>query len=353
MAIKSIRWVEGHKSSEIAAALADFVSAAKKSVDIAIYDFRLSDDDPDRATVVDAIKNAAKKCAVRLAFDDTKSSDTTATGKATIGSDPAPRGTKEFVQAAFPESTKVKTVAIAGSHLMHSKYIVRDGQDIWTGSANFTHDAWSAQENNVVQLSSKELAAHYEADFTQLWTTRDIKGTGKDDYGSVTIDGSEVEFGFAPGSGSAVASLFVDGIQGAGKTQVHLATMILSSGPILGALIDHLHGGGTVSGVYDATQMAGVEDDWKKYPTTSGTKLAQWNVVKPHLRGKHSQPYTDGGVHDFMHDKILATEKVVITGSFNLSRNAESNAENALAFHDPALAAQYVGYIEGIRFPKK
>jgi hypothetical protein len=42
-----------------------------------------------------------------------------------------------------------------------------------------------------------------------------------------------------------------------------------------------------------------------------------------------------------MHDKLLVTDNVVLTGRFNLSRNAESNAENVLAIHSPALAKEY------------
>lgn len=52
----------------------------------------------------------------------------------------------------------MKTKAIAGSSLMHNKYIIRDGSSVWMGSANFTDDAWTLQENNIVQVASKELA---------------------------------------------------------------------------------------------------------------------------------------------------------------------------------------------------
>ena len=32
---------------------------------------------------------------------------------------------------------------IAGMKLMHSKFILRDGQTVWTGSANMTDDAFT------------------------------------------------------------------------------------------------------------------------------------------------------------------------------------------------------------------
>jgi phosphatidylserine/phosphatidylglycerophosphate/cardiolipin synthase-like enzyme len=301
---------------------------------------------------VNALIAAAKRGVdVKIAFDHTKATDST-TDKTVVGNDPAPRGTKEFVEGAFPESTGVKHVPVAGSHLMHSKYVIRDGAtasaSVWTGSANFTNDAWNKQENNVLQLHSTDLAAHYETDFAQLWTTKNIKGTGNNQYGTVKVGAIEVEFGFAPGEGSAIASLFVDAIQGAGpKGMVRVASMVLSSGPILGALVDHLHGGGGLTGVYDATQMQGVVGDFQKGAKPS-PKLALWKEVQPHLVGKHSAKYTPTGVHDFMHDKLLVTSAAVLTGSFNLSQSAESNAENVLEIHDPALAAEYATYIDSL-----
>jgi phosphatidylserine/phosphatidylglycerophosphate/cardiolipin synthase-like enzyme len=46
--------------------------------------------------------------------------------------------------------------------------------------------------------------------------------------------------------------------------------------------------------------------------------------------------------HAISHNKIIIDSKVVITGSFNFTKAAEeSNAENLLVIHDPALAAKY------------
>jgi phosphatidylserine/phosphatidylglycerophosphate/cardiolipin synthase-like enzyme len=47
-----------------------------------------------------------------------------------------------------------------------------------------------------------------------------------------------------------------------------------------------------------------------------------------------------------MHNKVLLTDSIVLTGSFNLSRNAESNAENVLAIPDLALVDAYREYVE-------
>lgn len=331
----------GGHSVVVVNAFVEFVKAAKSTLHIAIYDFQL--DGKARQEVVEAIHAAAKRGVdVKIAYDHTKTENTATLGKGILGSDPAPRGTMAFVQANFPD---LPTKPIAGSHLMHNKYIIRDGSDVWMGSANFTTSAWTRQENNILRLHSKELAKHYEEDFKSLWESGDIRGTGKNDYGALEAGGAPVEFAFCPGEGSAAASLFVDSIQGAGKT-LWLSSMVISSGPILGALVDYLKSGGKIRGVYDATQMHGVEKDWQPAGKPVSPKLALWLEVKSHLVGKHSAPYSETSVHDFMHNKLLVTENTVVTGSFNLSRNAESNAENALSLKSKKLCNEYIDYIE-------
>ena len=54
--------------------------------------------------------------------------------------------------------------------------------------------------------------------------------------------------------------------------------------------------------------------------------------------GKPSTPWGAGSVHDFMHAKLTVVDDVVFTGSYNLSRSGEQNAENVLEIEDAALA---------------
>ena len=54
--------------------------------------------------------------------------------------------------------------------LMHHKYAVRDGEAVWTGSANWTDDSWTRQENVILIAESTKLAADFTADFEQLWS---------------------------------------------------------------------------------------------------------------------------------------------------------------------------------------
>ena len=48
------------------------------------------------------------------------------------------------------------------------------------------------------------------------------------------------------------------------------------------------------------------------------------------LHGKHSSRAYPTGPHDYMHNKVIVVDDTVITGSYNYSGDAESNAENIL-----------------------
>ena len=53
--------------------------------------------------------------------------------------------------------------------LMHHKYVVIDGERVWTGSMNWTEDSFTLQENCIVTLDSPVVAAAYLRDFEELW----------------------------------------------------------------------------------------------------------------------------------------------------------------------------------------
>jgi phosphatidylserine/phosphatidylglycerophosphate/cardiolipin synthase-like enzyme len=50
-----------------------------------------------------------------------------------------------------------------------------------------------------------------------------------------------------------------------------------------------------------------------------------------------------------MHAKIVVADDVVFTGSFNLSRSGEKNAENVLEIHDPELARHLSAFVDEVR----
>jgi phosphatidylserine/phosphatidylglycerophosphate/cardiolipin synthase-like enzyme len=342
----------------VAQSLADFAAAATISLDVAIYDFRLTDP-ALTATVVDAFTAAAARgVAVRIGFDAGKPAAATADTFAALQADPAPPGTAEWVTDHF-HGTGVTVEAIkAGGHLMHSKYVVRDASTtstatasaaagspaVWTGSTNFTDDAWARQENNIIILPGDTVAADYRRDFDQMWTAATITGSGAHDAGSAPFGTVTLGWAFSPADGAAINTALADRITGA-TTRIIIAAMVLTSREVLAALVAALDRGIPVTGIYDGGQMDPiVRDDWEPNPH-SATVLAHWRTIAAHLARKNSTPYTPTSVHDFMHLKVLITDDVLTTGSYNFSGNAERNAENQVHLDDPATVTAYTDYL--------
>lgn len=337
---------QGEQRAEtVAGWLADFIRAARQSLDFAVYDFRLSA--PLLDTVQAALRErAAAGVAIRFAYD----ADKPETPNLLIGQDPAPAGTGALIQSlGYPWRR------IGGMKLMHNKYVVRDSAlpnaAVWTGSTNFTDDAWTRMENNILTFTSAALADAYARDFADLWARGHIEGTG--DFAPepqrLTYQGesASVRALFSPGQGATIDE-DVASMVATAERRVRVCSMLLNSGALLGALRDQLDDGRVpVSGIYDRTQMESVLRQWRDVPQNHWKIGALGDIVERALLvGKSSTPYSPTGPHDFMHDKVLVVDDTVITGSYNFSRSAEFNAENILLIECPALADAYSAAID-------
>lgn len=360
MAIDVTFLKDGAKGQAVSVAneLAEFISGAKSSLHIAIYDFRLRKEELV-TPVIQALKDKAdSNVEVQIAYYAGKPTSSKSDHSETVmdmdlfvetGGDPAPVGTQGFLEETFKDS-KVKLQGITGSKLMHNKYIVRDihtpDAAVWTGSANFTDDAWSFQENNILRINSPQLASFYETDFQELWVQGDIKSTGVNDIGTINIDSTSVEVAFSPGEGTNIDNIIASLI-GKAQRRIKVASMVLTSHNILAALEIALRHEqvSEFSGIYDQTQMSQIVKRWEKSSKSAGVAQT-FQEVASHLVGKRSHPYKADGKHDFMHNKVVVCDDTVVTGSFNFSRSATQNAENILVIQSKELADQYSAYID-------
>lgn len=341
----------------VANALAGFIDGAQRSLRIAIYDFRLRD--RTAQLVLDALRHAAGRgVSTYIAFDAGKTPDNQETFDSQ-GADPAPAGNEEFLRA-LDGVANIEREAIDGhGHLMHSKYVVRDAGTphaaAWTGSANFTDDAWGRQENNILVVESPMLAGFYQNDFLELFAQRTILSTGKDDTGEAELgdsneenrDESDVIVQFAPGEGKQIDSAIAEAIHGA-QSRVRISSMVITSGTILGAIADAREAGVDVQGVYDATQMQSALGSIERSGDRHG-KAALFRRATEGFSAKHSAAYRADSVHDFMHNKVaVIDDNIVFSGSFNFSANAAKNAENSLQIRSRRLTAAFAAYVDSI-----
>jgi phosphatidylserine/phosphatidylglycerophosphate/cardiolipin synthase-like enzyme len=324
----------GQPAGDTAQALVDFVGAAQRTLEIAIYDLNLP------AAIASEIEGAivgAKKrgVAVRLVYNVDH-------GKS-VPVPPPPQ-----LDPALVEALPCETAAIPGvPDLMHHKYVIRDQASVWTGSTNWTGDSWTREENVIVTVDSPALAARYGMDFEQLWTRRDVQHSGK-------VDTSPLPNGirpwFCPGRGEQLAHRIAKAI-GTATRRVRIASPVISSGPILGTLAQVVSDGKIdVAGVVDRTQVREVLHQWHENGNASWKEpLLRTSLTKAPFSGKHSTPYAPGSVHDYMHAKMTIADDVVFVGSFNLSHSGELNAENVLEIADAALAERLAGFVDSIR----
>jgi phosphatidylserine/phosphatidylglycerophosphate/cardiolipin synthase-like enzyme len=328
----------GQRAEDVAARVAQFLNGAKHSLDISLYDLALEGD--AETAVVGALKAAlGRGVACRLLYNVDHAKP--------IPVPPPPQTDMELVHVAG-----IPTRGVPGiPDLMHHKYVVRDGVDVWTGSTNWTNDAWTREENLIaVVRDAPRVAAAYARNFEELWNRQRVFGSGEYETEPVERDGTSVRPWFSPGRGRRIASRISGAIDRA-ERRIRICSPVLSAGPIIGSLAERATGREVdLAGVVDATQIAEVFSQWRADPN------AHWKipVLEAVLRnapfsGKRSTPYGPGTVHDYMHAKVVVADDMVFLGSYNLSHSGEENAENVLEIRDPALADRLAAFVDDVR----
>ena len=328
-------------ASDVMARLAAFIRGAKQTLDFAIYDMRFSDS--LRAQLAAALREIAEGgVKIRFCYD----ADKPPQPDLAAGQDPAPSGTGAFVQSlGYPWRR------IAGMKLMHSKYIVRDRQSVWTGSTNMTDEAFESEENNIVEIDSALLASYYAQDFEELWEEENFEHTGDIHTEPVPLifsrQSATARVLFSPGCGLAIDWEIARRARAA-QRRVRICSLLINSGTLIGELGNLLRRGDvTVDGIYDRTQMEQVYLQWQEVPQNRWKISALKEIIlRAGLVGKDSARYTPTGPHNFMHNKVLVVDDTVITGSYNFSRSAQFNAENILFVESAPLAEAYSAYID-------
>ncbi len=321
---------------EVASRIARFISEARSTLDIAIYDFRLRDE--AAAIISDSLRERAKnKVVIRIIYDATTEPDgdiVPATSPAHLEADKKAPGTETFVRS-FADIAQIK--GITGYRvLMHSKYLIRDGNAdeaaVFLGSANYTNDSWGLQENNLLELRSRPLGFYFSKNFTDLFTAgRIAERPAVRDVDVIRVADVPVTVAFAPEQSPAIIKEIVGAITTA-RQRLLVASVVLSSGPILAALSEAIDRGMSRAGIYDGPQMDQVRRQWQA-AHLGADKINTWDKVAGHLVRKNSLPYDRNKPHqphNFMHNKLVIADDVVVTGSFNLSNHAMGNAENVL-----------------------
>ena len=328
----------GQPSLDVARMIEAFVTQARTSLELALYDVRLEGETAD--VVQGALVGAHERGVnVRLLYNVERAD-------ARPPVPPPPKTEPDLI-----ESLPFETVGIPGwPDLMHHKYIVRDRDAVWSGSTNWTDDSWTREENVIVIVQSTGIAIRFQDDFAQLWKKREVAASGRVPSDPIRVGDAEVGTWFSPKRGAKLAHRIAVAI-GKAQRRVRVASPVISSGPILGTLAEVAADGRVdLAGVVDATQIAEVLAQWRANGNDTWKMPALRFVLgRASFSGKRSTPYAPGAVHDYMHAKVCVCDDTVFIGSFNLSHYGEENAENVLEIDDAPLAERMAGFVDSIR----
>ena len=129
------------------AKLVNFVSGAKKSIDMAIYDINLDQ-------LVHHLAVQSKKLKVRVVVDRRQS-----------------KGSHSLVSTLIKAGVEVRYGHQKG--IMHNKFVIIDGKNLELGSFNYTNHATKANQENQLYLFSAPVVARYQERFDKIWESAD------------------------------------------------------------------------------------------------------------------------------------------------------------------------------------
>ena len=202
------------------------------------------------------------------------------------------------------------------SGLMHNKFCVFDRKIVWTGSFNPTK---AKSLDSVIVINSSWLAKNYLEEFEELKSNNSIKTTTT----KIILNTTIVENYFCPEDNCI--NILQNKLATAEKS-IYFAAYSFTHPKIANELIVKNSGGVAVRGIIE-----------------KGSKYSQFQTLK----SNGLEVVEDSKKQIFHHKFFVIDERIVITGSFNPTRNGDTrNDENILIIHDEELAQVYLSYIE-------
>jgi phosphatidylserine/phosphatidylglycerophosphate/cardiolipin synthase-like enzyme len=316
--------VDGQLTSRLVA----FIEATASKLDVAIYDLTAP-------AVLEALAKVSKRKGVtlRIAYDASGERPTNTT------TDPKPGKTEQAITDAGLAGVATP-VHLTGRHLMHNKFCIRDGESLWTGSANFTRGGLELQDNQCLEIHSASLASRYAPVFEDLVSKPKALAAPAPSK-AVKVSAIPITAYYAPGAGEGVDQLCVGLIAQAKKIRV--MAFVITDPDILGALTKFSAAKANYQAIVDPSAISTLAKIKSLDPST------RWWAKDPRTRVAKAHAFSASRDNDFMHNKVLILDDhLVVTGSYNLSENAEANDENLLLLDSHPLAAAYNAYFDAV-----
>ncbi len=208
--------------------------------------------------------------------------------------------------------------------LMHHKFVILDGEEVWSGSMNLTVESAYHDNNNLLRLHNPQVVADFQREFDEMFTAGRFGSASLPDtpFPTFTLAEGRGEVYFSPDDG--VLANILETVDGA-QQEICLLAFSFTSDALGDLLLKKAEAGVRVQGVFDEGQAR----------SNRGSEYGRLRAAGLNVR-------LDGNP-GLMHHKVIVIDgETVITGSYNFSASAEKrNDENLLILHHPALAAAY------------
>ena len=277
--------------------LAALIDGSQRSIDVAVFDFEL-------ANVADALVRAEQRgVQVRLVTDS------------------------DYEEELGPETLRAAGVPVVTDDrdaFMHNKFVVVDGNQVWTGSWNLTEAGTYRHNNNVLVIQSTKMAENFTAEFEEMFEDGTFGPTSSDKvpYPYLDLNGIQVETIFE--SEGNARERIIDLIEDADNSILFMS-FVLTDNDIAKTIIARHRAGVPVAGVIESRNTGDMGSDFEA------------------LRQAGVDVLADGNPYLLHHKVIILDGSIVIAGSYNFSASAaDNNDENVLILHSPEVAVRYV-----------
>lgn len=282
--------------TEISRILISKIDGVLTTLDIAIYSFNNTD-------VCDAILRAYERgVKTRIVIEYSK----------IYGSKIEPA-----VQKLIDRKVPIKALRGSGRYgVMHNKFVIFDGRLLMTGSYNFTVAADKNNFENVVFVRDEKDISSYSDYFNKMWNSAiDVYSTSKNS--NLYTDFSTSLFTMIDGIRKTIINLIDNSVK-----NIDICVYSISDDEVYESLKRAKSKGVAVRIVTDRLQ------------STQSQTLKK--LIKDGFDIKVSNGYNNG----VMHNKFaLFDDRLVVTGSFNWSNNAENyNWENLIILSEPYIS---------------
>jgi phosphatidylserine/phosphatidylglycerophosphate/cardiolipin synthase-like enzyme len=286
------------KTGGIDQPLADAIDSAKLSVDVAIYSLSLN-----------SIRNALLRAhdrgvQVRMVMES------------------------ENMERSDPQRLKDAGIPILGDRregLMHNKFTIIDGSEVWVGGMNYT-DSGTYEDNNVLmRIRSVKIVENYIKEFEEMYIDDKFGDNvlAETPNPRVTVDGTPIDTYFSPDDG--VQAILLD-VLGEAQESIYFMAFSFTSDELGDVIRERAEAGVTVAGVMDEEQVQ----------SNQGTEYDAF-------RQAGLDVYIDGNPGQMHHKIMIVDESIVVVGSYNFTNSAETrNDENLLVIYDNEIAAEFL-----------